>query len=359
MTQPQPSAAAEPRELLFSQAINEAIRIAMREDPNVIVMGEDIAGAAGRAHLGFVDAWGGPWRATRGLITEFGPERVLDTPISEAGFVGAAIGAAMAGLRPIVEVMMADFLGVCFDQVFNQAAKMRYMTGGQLGIPLVIRTAYGTRATGRPIGGGSAAQHSQTLYSLVVHIPGLKVVVPSTPYNAKGLLLAAIRDPDPVVFFEHKFLNSTRGPVPEEAYTLRLGKAEVVRQGKDLTLVGIGQTTLLCLEAAEKLSEAGLDAEVVDLLSLSPLDEETVLSSVRKTKRLVIVDEDTPRCSVARDIAAIVADKAFDYLDAPIKTVCSAHTPVPYAGVLEAAYVPSVPRVLAAVEGMLGVRLTG
>jgi len=357
MTQSSQATTQGTREILFSQAINEAIRTAMREDPSVIIMGEDIAGAAGRADQGFIDAWGGPWRATRGLITEFGPERVLDTPISEAGFVGTAVGAAMTGLRPIVEVMMADFLGVCFDQVFNQAAKMLYMTGGQINMPLVIRTAYGTRAGTSRMGGGSGAQHSQTLYSLVVHIPGLKVVVPSTPYNAKGLLLTAIKDPDPVVFFEHKFLNSTRGPVPEEAYYPPLGKAEVLREGADLTLMGIGSTTLLCLEAAQKLAGAGLQAEVLDLLSLSPLDEETIIASVKKTKRAVIVDEETPRCSVARDVAAILVDKAFDYLDAPVKTVCSAHTPVPFAVALEEAYGPSVPRILGAVEEMMGISL--
>jgi pyruvate dehydrogenase E1 component beta subunit len=344
------------RELTFNQAINEAIRQEMRRDPTIIVMGEDIAGGAGRAHLGFVDAWGGPLRATRGLITEFGPERVLDTPIAEMGFVGAGVGAAMSGLRPIVEVMFVDLIGCCYDQIVNQAAKMHYMMGGQVDLPLVIRTAFGTRGDKRSYGGGAAAQHSQTLYAVLAHIPGLKVVVPSTAYNAKGLTIAAIRDNGPVVVLEHKFLGAAaKGPVPEEPYTLPIGRAEVARRGRDVTLCGIGRMTHVCLEAADALGVEGIDAEVVDVLTLSPLDEDTILESVSRTRRLVVVDEDTPTASMARDIAARVGERGFDYLDAPIKTVTAPDTPVPFSAVLEAAYTPSPDRVAAAVYEQLGV----
>ena len=344
------------RELTFNQAINEALRMEMRRDPAIVVLGEDIAGGAGRAHLGFVDAWGGPLRATRGLITEFGPERVLDTPIAEMGFVGAAVGAAMSGLRPIVEIMFVDLIGCCYDQIMNQAAKMHYMMGGQMDLPLVIRTAYGTRGDGkRTYGGGAGAQHSQTLYSVLAHIPGLKVVVPSTAYNAKGLTIAAIRDNGPVVLLEHKFLGTAaKGPVPAEAYTVPIGRAEIIRRGRDITLCGIGRMTHVCLEAAEVLAAEGTDAEVVDILTLSPLDEATILESVARTRRLIVVDEDTPTASMARDIAARVADKGFDDLDAPIKTVTAPDTPVPFAAVLEAHYVPRASQVISAVHELFG-----
>jgi len=344
------------RELSFGQAINEAIRQEMRRDPNIIVMGEDVAGAAGRAHLGFVDAWGGPLRATRGLITEFGPERILDTPIAEMGFLGAGVGAAMSGLRPIVEIMFVDLIGCCYDQIMNQAAKMHYMMGGQVELPLVIRTAYGTRGgDNRTYGGGAGAQHSQTLYAVLAHIPGLKVVVPSTAYNAKGLTISAIRDNGPVIILEHKFLGlRAKGPVPEESYTLPIGRAQIVRRGRDVTLCGIGRMTHICSEAADSLSAEGIDAEVVDVLTLSPLDEGTILESVSRTRRLVVVDEDTPVCSVARDIAARVADKGFDNLDAPIKTVTAPDTPVPFSAVLEAHYTPGPAQVISAVHELFG-----
>jgi len=344
------------RELSFGQAINEAIRQEMRRDPKIIVMGEDVAGAAGRAHLGFVDAWGGPLRATRGLITEFGPERILDTPIAEMGFLGAGVGAAMSGLRPIVEIMFVDLIGCCYDQIMNQAAKMHYMMGGQVELPLVIRTAYGTRGgDNRTYGGGAGAQHSQTLYAVLAHIPGLKVVVPSTAYNAKGLTISAIRDNGPVIILEHKFLGlRAKGPVPEESYTLPIGRAQIVRRGRDVTLCGIGRMTHICSEAADSLSAEGIDAEVVDVLTLSPLDEGTILESVSRTRRLVVVDEDTPVCSVARDIAARVADKGFDNLDAPIKTVTAPDTPVPFSAVLEAHYTPGPAQVISAVHELFG-----
>lgn len=347
---------ASVHELTFSQAINEALRLEMRRDPTIVIMGEDIAGGAGLAHLGFVDSWGGSLRSTKGLITEFGPGRVLDTPIAEMGFVGAGVGAAMSGLRPIVEIMFVDLIGCCYDQIINQAAKMHYMMGGQIKLPLVIRTAYGTRGDGkRTYGGGAGAQHSQTLYSVLAHVPGLKVVVPSTAYNAKGLMISAIRDNGPVVVLEHKFLGvAAKGPVPEEAYCVPIGRAEIVRRGRDVTLCAIGRMTHVCLEAAESLAREGTEAEVIDVLTLSPLDEATIFESVSRTRRLIVVDEDTPTASMARDIAARVAEKAFDDLDAPVKTITAPDTPVPFAAVLEAHYVPKPAQVLGAVHELLG-----
>jgi len=343
------------RELAFGQAINEAIRQEMQRDPTVIIIGEDVAGAAGRAHLGLVDAWGGALRATRGLVQEFGPERVIDTPIAEMGFVGAAVGAAMTGLRPIVDIMFVDLIGVCYDQIVNQAAKMHYMMGGQIHLPMVVRTAFGSRGDKRTYGGGAAAQHSQTLYAVLAHVPGLKVVVPSTAYNAKGLLTSAIRDDGPVVVMEHKFLGfAAKGDVPSEPYVYPIGKAEIVRRGSDVTLCGIGRMTHMCLEAAERLAVEDISAEVIDVLSLVPLDEDTILESVRRTHRLVVVDEDTPVASMARDIAAIAADKCFDWLDAPIKTVTPPHTPIPFAAQLEAEYIPNADRIVTAVRAQLG-----
>ena len=325
----------------------------MRRDERIIILGEDVAGAAGRAHLGLSDAWGGPLRATRGLITEFGQDRVLDTPIAEMGFLGAAVGAAMTGLRPVVEIMFVDLIGCCYDQIVNQAAKMHYMMGGQIEIPLVVRTAFGTYGAKRSYGGGAAAQHSQTLYSVLAHIPGLKVVVPSTAYNAKGLTISAIRDNGPVVVMEHKFLGAAaKGLVPEEPYTVPIGKAEVVRTGTDVTLCGIGRMMHVCLEAAQILESENISAEVIDVLTLAPLDEAAILNSVTRTHRIVVVDEDTPTASMARDIAARVADHGFDWLDAPIKTVTAPETPVPFAAVLESLYVPQAPQVVAAVHEM-------
>src|SRR5215472_29064 len=349
-------AAASVHELTFSQAINEALHLEMRRDPAIVIMGEDIAGGAGLAHLGFVDSWGGSLRCTKGLITEFGPQRVLDTPIAEMGFLGAGVGAAMSGLRPIVEIMFVDLIGCCYDQIINQAAKMHYMMGGQIKLPLVIRTAYGTRGDGkRTYGGGAGAQHSQTLYSVLAHIPGLKVVVPSTAYNAKGLTISAIRDDGPVVVLEHKFLGlAAKGLVPEEAYCVPIGRAEVVRRGREVTLCAIGRMTHVCLEAAESLAREGTEAEVIDVLTLSPLDEATILESVARTRRLIVVDEDTPVASMARDIAARVAEKAFDDLDAPVRTVTAPDTPVPFAAVLEAQYVPKPAHVVSVVHELLG-----
>jgi acetoin:2,6-dichlorophenolindophenol oxidoreductase subunit beta len=327
----------------------------MARDPSIIVMGEDVAGAAGRAQLGLIDAWGGPLRATRGLIKQFGPRRVIDTPISEMGFVGAAVGAAMSGLRPVVEIMFVDLIGVCFDQILNQAAKMHYMMGGKFDLPLVIRTAYGTRGDKRSYGGGAAAHHSQTIYAILAHIPGLKVIVPSTAYNAKGLTIAAIRDNGPVIVLEHKFLGvQAKGLVPEASYTLPIGKAEVVRRGDAVTLVGIGRMTHVCLEAAQQLHGKGLEAEVIDLLTLAPLDEQTIFDSVCRTHRLVVVDEDNPVGSIGRDIAARVGEQCFDYLDAPIKVITAPNTPVPFAAVLESLYTPRAEQVVQGVQELIG-----
>src|SRR5712692_2816697 len=266
------------RTITYREAINEGLRLAMREDPRVILIGEDEAGGAG-GDPSQIDAWGGAFGVTKGLIEEFGPERVIDTPISETGFIGAAIGAALTGLRPVADLMYISFVGVCLDQIMNQAAKLRYMSGGSINVPLTIRTTIGA-------GMGVAAQHSDSIYSLFVHIPGLKVVTPSTPYDAKGLLIAAIRDEDPVIYVENKMLYNTKGPVPEEIYSIPLGQAEVKRKGTDLTIVAISRMVVEALKAAGELEKEGLSAEVIDPRSLSPLDVETLVESVKKTGRL-------------------------------------------------------------------------
>jgi acetoin:2,6-dichlorophenolindophenol oxidoreductase subunit beta len=336
------------RTITYREAINEAIRLEMRRDPTVILMGEDIAGGAA-THLEEKgeEAWGGDLGVTKGLVQEFGRSRILDTPISESSFIGAAVGAASTGLRPIAELMFVDFFGVCMDQIFNQGGKMRYMFGGKAKTPVVIRTLYGA-------GFRAAAQHSACLYSVFAHMPGLKCVVPSTPYNAKGLLIAAIRDDDPVIFFEHLVLLDTSGPVPEESYIVPIGKAEVARPGKDVSVVALGRMRLFALQAAEELAKEGIDVEVVDPQSISPLDESTILESVKKTRRLVVVDEDNPRCSVAHDIVTLAAQQAFDYLDAPPQTVTAPHTPVPFSPVLEDLYIPGPAQIAAAVRAVAG-----
>ena len=334
------------REIQYRQAINEALRQEMERDENVIIMGEEIAGGAGREHLGIVDAWGGPFRTTVGLIQQFGNQRVLDTPLTEAAFIGAAIGASSTGMRAVAELMFVDFVGVCMDQLINNAAKMRYMFGGQVKVPFTMLTRIGA-------GFGSAAQHSESYYSIFSHIPGLKGVVPSDAYTAKGLLVAAIRDDDPVMYFEHKGMYGNTGPVPEELYELPLGKARTVRQGTDITLVGISRMTWVCTAAAEELAKSGINAEVIDLLSVSPIDYDHVIDSVRRTHRLVVVDEDTPICSLASDICARVAEEAFDYLDAPPSRVTAPHTPVPYSRALEDMYMPNESRVIKTVQALL------
>ncbi|TWK08780.1 Acetoin:2,6-dichlorophenolindophenol oxidoreductase subunit beta [Bacillus licheniformis] len=335
------------REISMSAALNEAIKLAMRRDDHVILMGEDVAGGANVDHLQDDEAWGGVLGVTKGIVQEFGRERVLDTPISEAGYIGAAMAAASTGLRPIAELMFNDFIGTCLDQVLNQGAKFRYMFGGKAEVPITIRTTHGA-------GFRAAAQHSQSLYALFTSIPGLKVIVPSTPYDAKGLLLAAIEDQDPVIFFEDKTLYNMTGDVPEEYYTLPIGKADIKRKGADVTIVAIGKQVHTALQAAEQLSARGIEAEILDPRSFSPLDEEAVLASVEKTNRLVIVDEANPRCSIAADIASLAADKGFDSLDAPVKKVTAPHTPVPFSPPLEDLYLPTPEKVVNTVLEMLG-----
>lgn len=330
------------RELSFVEAINEALVQAMERDPTVIVLGEDVAGGGGRTE----DAWGGILGATRGLIGRFGPERVIDTPISEMGFLGMAVGAAATGLRPVAEIMFMDFLGVCLDPLLNQAAKLRYMFGGKVRVPIVVRTLIGA-------GLRAAAQHSQSLYGLTTAIPGLKTVVPSNPRDAKGLLLAAIADDDPVVFCEPKTLYFQSGLVPEEPYLIPLGKAAIARPGSQVSIVGVGKTVQTSLAAASVLAGEGIDSEVVDLRSLSPLDEATILESLAKTGYLVVVDEAPPRCGIAADVAAIAVDRGFDFLRGPVKRVTAPHAPVPFSPVLEDAYPPSVERVVAAVHAAI------
>ncbi|HXF51905.1 MAG TPA: pyruvate dehydrogenase complex E1 component subunit beta [Dehalococcoidia bacterium] len=326
------------RALSFREAMTEALRLEMRRDPAVILMGEDVAGGAGRDAEGLSEAWGGAFAEYKGLYREFGPNRVLDTPISEMGYLGAAVGAAATGLRPVVELMFVDFIGVCLDQLMNQAAFLRYMSGGRASAPLTLITHIGA-------GVGMAAQHSKVLYSFFAHIPGLKVVAPSSARQAKGLLTAAIRDDDPVVFCVHKLLLGQSEPVPEEAFEEPIGRARLLREGRDVTLVGVALTARTCLDAAAALEADGVDAEVIDLQSLSPLDERTILESMAKTGRAVIVDEDFPRCGVAADVAALIAEKAFDHLDAPVRTVTAPHAPVPFSRPLEMAFIPSAARV--------------
>jgi pyruvate dehydrogenase E1 component beta subunit len=336
------------REITFREAINEAMRLEMRRDSQVFLLGEEVAGGATLPHIEGEnkEAWGGALGMSKGLATEFGRDRVRDTPISESAFIGAAIGAAATGLRPIAELMFVDFFGVCFDQIFNQGAKLRYMFGGKAKVPVVIRTTIGAGVRG-------AAQHSQCLYSIFTHIPGLKTIVASTPFDAKGLLSSAIRDDDPVIFFEHKALADMKGEVPEDNFTIPIGKADVKRAGKDVTIVTLGRMVHLSLQAADALADEGLDAEVLDLRSLSPIDEDAILSSIRKTHRLVVVDEAYPRCSIATDVVALAADRAIDYLDGPCKMVTAPHTPVPFSPSLEDAYIPSTDIIVSAVKSII------
>ena len=328
------------RKISFKQAVNEAIAQEMSRDETVIVMGEDNVGGMGGE--GERDAWGGVLGVTKGLYGKFG-DRVMDTPISESAFIGAAIGAAACGLRPVVELMFVDFMGVCFDQIFNQAAKFRYMFGGKAVTPVVIRTMIGA-------GFRAAAQHSQCLYSLFTHIPGLKCVIPSSPYDAKGLLIQSIRDNDPVIFFEHKLLYGLESEVPEESYAIPFGEANVVREGDDVTIVAIARMVHVAQQAAEELAKEGIHAEVIDPRTTSPLDEDTILESVANTGRLVVVDESHPRCNMAADIAALVAQKAFGDLKSPVTTVSGPHVPVPFSDALEDLYIPSSAKVKDAVK---------
>ena len=327
------------------EALNDAMRQEMRRDPSVIVIGQDVAGGAGGQ--GEADAFGGVLGVTKGLYGEFGPMRVIDTPITESAIMGAAAGAAVTGLRPIAELMFVDFIGVCFDQIFNQAAKFRYMFGGKAAAPLVIRAMMGA-------GKQAGAQHSQCLHALFTHIPGLKVVMPSNAYDAKGLLIQAIRDDDPVIFLEHKLLYDTSDEVPAEPYVIPFGEANFTREGEDVTIVAFARMVHLANQAADKLARAGISATVIDPRTASPLDQDAIIESVEETGRLVVVDEANPRCSLATDVAALAAEHAFDALRAPVKLVTAPHTPVPFAPNLEDAYLPSVEKIEAAVLAAVG-----
>jgi len=331
------------RTITYRQAVNEALRQEMERDERVLVMGEDNAGGQGTE--GERDAWGGVLGVTKGLYPQFG-DRVLDTPITESAFIGAAIGAAACGMRPVAELMFIDFMGVCFDQIFNQAAKFRYMFGGKAVTPVVIRTMIGA-------GFRAAAQHSQCLYPIFTHIPGLKVVIPSSPYDVKGLLIQSIRDDDPVIFCEHKMLYDTTGEVPEESYTIPFGEANVLRDGDDVTIVSVGRMVHMATQAADELAGSGVGCEVIDLRTTSPLDTETILESVERTGRLVVVDEASPRCGMACDISGMVAQEAFGALRAPIQMVTPPHTPVPFSNALEDLYIPDAQKVANAVKTVL------
>ncbi|MFO8006336.1 MAG: alpha-ketoacid dehydrogenase subunit beta [Candidatus Brocadiia bacterium] len=322
---------AETRTLEYRQALNEALREEMTRDPSVFCMGEGIGER------------GGSYKVTVGLLEEFGAQRIIDTPISEASFTGAGVGAAITGMRPVVEILFIDFATLPMDQIVNQAAKYRFMTGGKGRVPLVLRTQGG-------VGNGLAAQHSQSLEALFYHVPGLKVVMPSTPADAKGLLKSAIRADDPVIFIEHKRLYMTEGPVPEGEHLSELGAADLKREGTDATVIAWSGMVPRCLEAAEKLAGQGIEVEVVDPRTLVPLDTETIVASVRRTEHVVIVQEAARRGGVASDIASVIQAEAFDYLDAPIEIVAGLNTPIPFNLELEAACVPQVADIVAAVR---------
>lgn len=306
----------------YNRAINDGLREEMMRDEKVIIAGEDVGEA------------GGSFGITRNLYDEFGSKRVIDTPISESAIIGLAVGSSSTGLRPIVEIMFMDFIAVCFDPIINQAAKMRYMSGGQMDLPLVIRTPSGA-------GQNAGPQHSQSLEALLMHIPGLKVVIPSNPYDAKGLLKTSIRDNNPVVFIENKALYGMRGEVPKEDYAIPFGKANVLRKGSDITILAIGQMVNKVVEVADQLSEEGISAEVIDPRTITPLDKETIKKSVKKTGRLVIVHEAVKTAGVGAEVAAMIQEEIFDYLDAPIKRVGAPFTPVPYSEPLEDYYLPN------------------
>ncbi len=321
------------REITYIQAINEALREELRHDPRTFLMG--------------LDVWVGAFGATSGLTDEFGPERIRNAPISEAGYAGAGVGAAMAGMRPIVEIEFASFFYCCWDQVCNQAAKLRYMSGGQADIPITFRTVYGAL-------GSAAAQHSETVYAQFMSVPGLKIVAPSGPYDMKGLLKSAIRDNNPVLVFEHMGLGRSKEAVPEEEYLVPLGKGAVKREGKDVTVVAIGLMVSKALAAAKALEKDGVSIEVVDPRTLVPLDEETILNSVAKTHKVLVVDEGHLRGGAAAEVAAMIADKGFDYLDGPIKRLTAPDVPVPFSPPLEKFVVPNDAKIVAAVKELLG-----
>lgn len=323
------------REITYLEAVREAMSIEMRKNEDVYILGEDIG------------VYGGAFGVTRGMIEEFGPERVRNTPISEAGIAGAAVGSALTGMRPILEIQFSDFITIALDQMVNQAAKIRYMYGGKGKVPMVLRTPSGS-------GTGAAAQHSQSLEAWVAHIPGLKVVQPSTAYDAKGLLKAAMDDDNPVIFYEHKLLYKTSSEVPKEEYSIPLGKADIKREGSDVTIVATAIMVHMALEAAKELEKEGISVEVVDPRTIVPLDKETIVNSVKKTGKLIVVHEAVKRGGIGGEIASVVAEsEAFDYLDAPIKRLGGAESPVPYNPELERAHIPQVPDIITAVKETL------
>lgn len=323
------------RVITLAQAIREALAEELRRDSRVYIMGEDVAEA------------GTPFKVLSGLVEEFGPTRIIDSPISEAGITGLGVGAAMTGMRPVVDIMFGDFLTLIMDQLVNQAAKVHYMSGGKLNVPMTVRTTLG--ATRR-----SAAQHSQSLHAWVSHVPGLKVVIPSTPYDAKGLLKTAIRDENPVVFFEDKMMYTLKGPVPEEEYTIPFGVADVKRAGTDITLVATSSMVQVALGAADELEKLGISAEVVDPRTLFPLDKQTLIESAKKTSRAIVVDEGYERYGVTAELASIIADGAFYYLDAPVKRMGAMDVPVPFSPVLEDQTVPTVEKVVNLAKTLCG-----
>jgi pyruvate dehydrogenase E1 component beta subunit len=325
------------RELSLAQAVNEALAVELRRDPAVFVLGEDVAEA------------GTPFKVLSGLVEEFGPQRVLDSPISEAGITGIGLGAAMTGMRPVVDIMFGDFLTLVMDQLVNQAAKVHYMSGGRLKAPLTVRTTLG--ATRR-----SAAQHSQSLHAWVAHVPGLKVALPATPYDAKGLLKTAIRDESPVVVFEDKMMFATKGPVPEEEYTLPFGVADVKREGQDVTVVATSSMVYVALEAAERLAEEGVSAEVVDPRTLVPLDRATLVASAKGTGRVIVVDEGHRSFGASAELAAVIAEGAFWELEAPVTRLAAMDVPIPFSPVLEDLTVPTPERLVETVKTLIGKR---
>jgi pyruvate dehydrogenase E1 component beta subunit len=326
---------AAQRELTFGQAVNEALAEEMRRDSRVCILGEDVAEA------------GTPFKVLSGLVEEFGKDRVIDTPISEAGFTGVGVGAAMTGMRPVIDIMFGDFLTLTMDQMVNQAAKVHYMSGGKWKVPMVLRTTLG--ATRR-----SAAQHSQSLHAWLSHIPGLKVVMPSTPYDAKGLLKTAIRDENPIVFFEDKMMYKLKGPVPSSDYTIPLGVADVKRTGEDVTLVATSSMVQVALGAADLLKEIGISAEVIDPRTTWPLDEKTLVESVRKTSRAIVIDEGYGRYGVTGEIASVISEGAFYDLEAPVKRMGAMHVPIPFSPPLEDVTVPTDQAVFEAARALCG-----
>jgi len=323
------------RELTFTQAIREALDEELARDEKIVLFGEDIG------------AWGGVFRTTEGLYEKYGPERVIDTPLSEEGYVGMAVGIAMTGMHPVPEIMFGDFITLAMDQIVNQAAKMRYMTGGQVAVPITIRATMGG-------GRSSGAQHSQSWHAWFAHVPGLKVVVPSTPYDAKGLLKSALREPNPVLFFEDKVMyHKIKGPVPEEEYLIPFGVADIKREGRDVTIIALSRMVHTALAAAEQLAQEGISAEVIDPRTLTPLDEDTLIQSVCKTGGAVIVDEGYQRFGVTAELAAVIARGAFDYLDAPIERVAAMDVPIPFSPPLEFATIPDEARIIQAVHRVL------